>query len=258
MMNRDTMTAVTSTTTTVSKRRPWAVSLARRYARRQLRAKFDGVFVNGLEHARVVVGSRPVIFACNHVCWWDSFALIVLDEALGGGGHAVMDEANLRRLPFFGAIGAVPVARDGGARLRRQIDDASRLIKRPGASLWFFPQGRQRAAHLRPLDLLPGLRLFARHSGADVIPVSLSYLWREAPVPSVVVTLHPPVPAKQPDLLAAVEAAIVTGLDAHDYAVDQGLDPGTALLPPQPRKGPQDGRGARALARLASDRKDAR
>jgi len=257
MMNDATTSALT-TTTTVSQRRPWAVSLARRYARRQLRKNFDGVFVNGLEHARVVVGSRPVLFACNHVCWWDSFVLVAVDEALGGGGHAVMDEANLRRLPFFGALGAVPINRDGGARLRRQIDDASRLIKRPGASLWFFPQGRQRAAHLRPLDLLPGLRLLARHSGADVIPVSLSYPWREAPVPSVVVTLHPPIPAKQPDLLAAVEAAIVAGLDAHDHAVDGTVEPGTALLPPQARRGPQDGRGSRALARLMAGRGDAR
>jgi len=254
MMDSQAAPTTALTTTTASKRRPWVLSLARRYARRSLHASFDGVFVNGLDNARVVVGSRPVIFACNHVCWWDAFVLVVVDEALGGGGHAVMDEANLRRLPFFGALGAVPINRDGGARLRRQIDDASRLIKRPGSSLWFFPQGRQRAAHLRPLDLLPGLRLLARHSGADVIPVSLSYPWREAPVPSVVVTLHPPIPAKQPDLLVAVEAAIVSGLEAHDRAIDLAQDPGTALLPPQARKGAEDGRGARLLARLMSDR----
>ncbi len=249
---------VVSAAKTVSTRRPWVLSLARRYVRRRLGSYFDGVYVNGLDPARVVVGSRPVIFACNHVCWWDAFVLVALDEALGGGGHAVMDEVNLARLPFFGAIGAVPISRDGGARVRRQITDASKLIQRPGSSLWFFPQGRQRAAHLRPLEFLPGLRLLARHSGADVIPVSLSYPWREASTPAAVVTLHPPIDAKQADLLGAVEAAVCAGLDGHDRATDQGATPGAALLAQRASRSAQDGPGARLLARLMSSRGNTR
>ena len=247
-------TAMTTTmATTSSRQRPWVLRLARAYARRALRQRFDGVFVAGLDEARALIATRPVIFASNHVSWWDAFMLVTVDEALGGGGHAVMDEENLRRLPFFAALGAVPVDRSGGARLRRQLDGAAALVRAPGQSLWFFPQGRQRAAHLRPLGLLAGLRLIARRSGAVVVPVSLSYPWREAPAPSICVTLHAPIDGARKDLLDAVEAAIIAGLDAGDAALDAGTRPaGVELVPAPPQKGAQDGAGARLLARLLS------
>lgn len=240
-----------STTTAPSPRRPWFVALARRYVRRALRAKFDGVFVSGLPEARAAIAAQPLILAANHVCWWDAFVLVSLDEALGGGGHVVMDEDNLRRLPFFAALGAVPVTRDGGARVRRHLERAAGLVKAPGASLWFFPQGRQRAAHLRPLDFKPGLRLLARRSGADVMPVSLSYIWREAPLPSILVTFHAPVAARREDLLETVEHAVIGGLDAHDATIDAGgPPPGLEWSPPLPHNSADNGPGSRLLARL--------
>lgn len=242
----------TSSSTVRSPRRPWFLALARRYVRRTLRQKFDGVFISGLDEARAAIAARPMILAANHVCWWDAFVLVTLDEALGGGGHVVMDEQNLQRLPFFSALGAVPVTREGGARVRRHLERAAGLVKAPGSSLWFFPQGRQRAAHLRPLDFKPGLRVLARRSGADVLPVSLNYVWREAPVPTIVVTFHAPIPARSDDLLEAVEHVVVGGLDAQDAAVEANGPLGQEWSPAHPPQSAQNGPGSRLLARLLS------
>jgi 1-acyl-sn-glycerol-3-phosphate acyltransferase len=248
---------VSSTTSSVrSPRRPWFLALARRYVRRTVRQKFDGVFITGLNEARAAIAARPMILAANHVCWWDAFVLVTLDEALGGGGHVVMDEENLKRLPFFAALGAVPVTRDGGARVRRHLERAAGLVKAPGTSLWFFPQGRQRAAHLRPLDFKPGLRLLARRSGADVMPVSLSYVWREAPVPTILVTFHAPIAARSDDLLESVERVVVSGLEAQDTAVEENGPLGQAWLPAHPIQSAQNGPGSRLLARMLTSTGD--
>jgi 1-acyl-sn-glycerol-3-phosphate acyltransferase len=243
---------MSTSTTPPSPRRPWFIALVRRYVRRALRQKFDGLFITGLDEARAAIAARPVILAANHVCWWDAFVLVALDDALGGGGHVVMDELNLQRLPFFAALGAVPVTREGGARVRRHLERAAGLVKTPGTSLWFFPQGRQRAAHLRPLDFKAGLRLLARRSGADVLPVSLNYVWREAPVPTIVVTFHAPIAGRNDDLLEAVERAVVGGLDAQDAAVEASGSLGQQWSPPYPLQSAQNGPGSRLLARLLS------
>lgn len=240
------------TSTAPSPRRPWFLALARRYVRRTLRQKFDGVFIVGLDEARAAIARHPMILAANHVCWWDAFVLVALDEALGGGGHVVMDEQNLQQLPFFAALGAVPVTRDGGARVRRHLERAASLVKAPGTSLWFFPQGRQRAAHLRPLDFKPGLRLLARRSGADVLPVSLNYVWREAPVPTILVTFHAPIAARSDDLLEAVERVVVTGLEAQDAAVEANGLLGREWSPAHAPQSAQNGLGSRLLARALS------
>lgn len=230
-------------------KRPWALALARRYARRSLRRSFDGVFVHGLDDVIALTRQGPVIFAANHVCWWDAFALVLVDEACGTDGRVLMDEQNLARLPFFGAIGALPISTTGGARVRRQLADATATLKGPGRTLWIFPQGRQRAWHLRPLGFQPGLALLARRAGVPVIPVSLAYPWQEAPRPSLVLRFGPPVDGSD---VAAVEAAVAAGLDAIDAAVD-GRDlasQGTVLVPSTSPRGTEDGFFARLLRRL--------
>ena len=69
--------------------------------------RLDGLWVSGLDQARAALAGRPLIFAANHVAWWDVLLLLVLDEELDGVGWAVMDAENLRKLPFFGWVGAL-------------------------------------------------------------------------------------------------------------------------------------------------------
>jgi 1-acyl-sn-glycerol-3-phosphate acyltransferase len=234
-------------------RRPWALALARRYARYATRQRFDGVFVDGLDDVIARCAQGPVIFAANHVCWWDAFALVLVDAVCGTEGRVLMDEANLARLPFFKALGALPLSTTGGARVRRQLADAVDTLDRPGRTLWIFPQGRQRAWHLRPLGFAPGLALLARRAKVPVVPVSLAYPWRVAPKPSIVLRFGPAiVDVDHPSLVADVEHQVGAGLDAIDADIDAGAVPAAGtrvLVPPDTKRGAEDGLGARLLRR---------
>ncbi|MEI7905312.1 MAG: hypothetical protein WCI43_07860, partial [Candidatus Firestonebacteria bacterium] len=87
-------------------RRPAFLRITRPYARRRVARGLDGLWVHGLAGARAALADRPVVFAANHVAWWDPLVLLVLDEALGGVGWAVVDARSIRTLPFLGWLGA--------------------------------------------------------------------------------------------------------------------------------------------------------
>ena len=246
-------------------RRPAFLSVARAYARRRVSHGLDGLWVSGLDEARAALAGRPLIFAANHVAWWDTLLLLVLDEALGGVGWAVMDAENLRRLPFLGWVGALPLDRSSTSRSRQCLEASAALLDRPGRSLWIFPQGRQRPAHLRPLDLKPGLQVLHDTRPVDVVAVSLNYVFLETPNPAAVVRFAAPIPAAavgEQGLLPVVESTLLDGLAAIDAAAVAATDGRrarshprdplrgfTALLPPaHPPAG--EGLGERMLIAL--------
>ena len=220
--------------------------------------ELDGLWVSGLDDARAALGQRPLIFAANHVAWWDVLLLLLLDEALGGIGWAVMDAENLRALPFFGWVGALPLDRSSPERSRQCLEASADLLDRPGRSLWIFPQGRQRPAHLRPLDLKTGLRTLHGHNPVDVIAVSLNYVFLERDCPAAIVRFSAPLPSG-PEVLTTVERALLDGLADIDKAVIAATDerrarsrpgeplPGFAALVQPRRTGGQDGLGSRML-----------
>lgn len=197
----------------VPTRQPWAAAAFAAYARRRFARELDGLFVAGLAQARAQVQAGPVILAATHVTWWDPLVLLVLDEALGADGRALMDAENLQRLPFFGAVGAVPIHRNSSmSATRRDLAAAAALLDRPRRALWIFPQGRQRPASVRPLGLQPGIRLVARQAKVPVIPVALQYGWREGERPSVVAHFGAPLDGTHKRLLPQLEDALVAGL----------------------------------------------
>jgi len=230
----------------MSQRRFWVLSLARRYARRRARRELDGVWVAGLDEARALAAAGPVIFAATHVSWWDAFMVVLADTALGTTSHCLMDAENLARLPFFGWIGAIPIDRSGGSKARAGLRRAAELTAAPHAALWIFPQGRQRPAHLRPLGLQPGVELLARLCKAPVVPVSLSYQFREGERPAALLRFGAPLSGGG---LAELEGALIAGLDEIDSFVDQGpaAAPAFSALVSGPAAPSQDGLGARIL-----------
>lgn len=243
-------------------RRPRFLYYARRYARHRIGHGLDGLWVSGLDDCRSALAGRPLMFAANHVAWWDPLLLLVLDEALGGVGWAVMDAANLRKLPFLGWVGALPLDRSSPDHSRRCLEASAALLDRPGRSLWIFPQGRQRPAHLRPLDLKPGMQILHASAPVDVVAVSINYVFLEKDSPAAVVRFSPPMPGGEvagEALLPDVEAAMLDGLAAIDAAALAATDgrrvrshpqepfPGFIALVRPDKVAAQDGLGARLL-----------
>lgn len=252
-------------------RRPAFLAVARRYSRNRVGRSLDGLWVAGLREARDALAERPLIFAANHVAWWDTLLLLVLDEALGGVGWAVMDAGNLRTLPFLGWVGALPLDRSTPERSRHCLEASAALLDRPGRGLWIFPQGRQRPAHLRPLDLKQhGLQTLHARSPVDVVAVSLNYVFLERNRPAAVVRFSPPMSPAPENLLPSVERELLTGLDAIDTAAAAATDgrrarthprdplPGFEPLVRPARLVPQNGLGTRMLQALRQRGSDGR
>jgi 1-acyl-sn-glycerol-3-phosphate acyltransferase len=233
-------------------RRQAFLRLARRYTRRRLTRGLDGLWVSGLAEARAALAQRPLIFVANHVAWWDALLLLPLDAALGGTGWAVVDSRSLRSLPFLGWVGALPLDRSSPQRSRECLQSCADLLDRPGRGVWVFPQGRQRPAHLRPLDLKTGLGIMHARSPVDLVVVSINYVFLERSRPAAVVRFSEPIagaslaggdpaggsPAHGEGeagsaLLAAVESALLDGLDAIDVAVMAATDGRRARTHPQ-------------------------
>jgi hypothetical protein len=232
-------------------RREAFLRLARPYARRRVARGLDGLWVSGLAEARAALAQRPLIFVANHVAWWDALLLLPLDDALGGTGWAVMDSRNLRSLPFLGWVGALPLDRSSPQRSRECLQSCADLLDRPGRGVWVFPQGRQRPAHLRPLDLKTGLGIMHARRPVDLVVVSIDYVFLERSRPAAVVRFSEPIagatladggpdgggPAGEAEagsaLLAAVESALLDGLDAIDVAVMAATDGRRARTHPQ-------------------------
>jgi 1-acyl-sn-glycerol-3-phosphate acyltransferase len=231
-------------------KRPWALALARRYARFKGVRAFDGVHVDGLERARALLMEGPVLFAANHVCFWDAFVMVLVDEALHADGYVVMDRQNLARLSFFRALGALPLDRDSFVHARRDLERAVDVLNAKRRCLWIFPQGEQRPSHLRPLGFKPGVRLLAKRAQVPVVPVALSYVWHESPQPRVHVRFGPAVPAHDVDardLHRVLEERVTVELDAIDRAFLDKTPPESLLLAGR-SSSPESGFGARMLA----------
>lgn len=219
-------------------RRQAFLRVARRYVRRRLTRELDGVWVSGLAEARAALAQRPLIFVANHVAWWDALLLLPLDAALGGTGWAVVDSRSLRSLPFFGWVGALPLDRSSPQRSRECLQACADLLDRPGRGVWVFPQGRQRPAHLRPLDLKTGLGVMHARSPVDLVAVSINYVFLERSRPAAVVRFSAPIAGASltgaspvggdgetgAALLAAMESALLDGLDAIDVAAMAATD----------------------------------
>jgi 1-acyl-sn-glycerol-3-phosphate acyltransferase len=202
-----------------------------------LRRAFDGVYVSGLAEARRVVDGGPVIFAANHVSWWDAFAVVLLDRALGATSHCLMEAQNLARLPFFGWIGAVPIHRDDPRAAVADLRAAARLLAGPGDALWIFPQGRHRPAHLRPLGFERGVSLLAKMSGRPVVPVSITYGFRERPEMTLAIAFGAPLAAEEARSTETLELRVAAGLDRNDAFLVSGAGAYTALVDGRSRSG---------------------
>jgi len=228
------------------------LSVARPYVRRTLASELDGVLVRGLDRVVALTQARPLVLASTHVGYWDPLVVLMLDEALPGIGHVLMDAVSLARLPFFGSVGAIPVDRRDHARALVDLDQAAAMLDAPAQRMWIFPQGRHRPPHLRPLSLRPGVLRLVSASDAALVPVALTYAFRESPRPTCFVSFGEPIEASviASDGLGAIEAGIERELSVID-AVHEAHEASefTTLVASRVPK-PDDSIATKWLARL--------
>ncbi|MGC6510199.1 MAG: lysophospholipid acyltransferase family protein [Myxococcota bacterium] len=228
---------------------PWFKNLALRYVRKRVRNELDGLWVNGLETSKALCQDSPVIFAPNHVAWWDSMLLLCLEDALMSEGFAIMDQNNLKKLPFFKWLGAIGIQKSQPKQAIKDLRRAAEVLTGPRRSLWIFPQGYQRPSHLRPLKFKAGVVKLARWTQCPVVPVSIQYAYREAEVPSACFHFGSPLSHDEPELLTQLEHAVENGLSEIDRFLE-GENQFTPIIQPRPFRS-SEGLGARILAFLA-------
>lgn len=189
-------------------------SLFAAHVRGRVRARFSGLWVEGLATARAALAEGPLIVVANHACWWDPLVALLLSEALRADGRAMMDARNLRRLPFFRLLGAFGVdldaPRDGALALRY----AGRHLRGPGRLVWIFPQGRERPEDPRPLGFLGGsLALLRLAPQARVLPVAMRFSFLGQERPEIRVAIGAP---SRPTTLRELEEPVEALLDGLD------------------------------------------
>lgn len=119
----------------------------------QLLVKAAGVRVVLHDAERTQTG-EPLVYAANHVSWYDVFTLAsVLPR------YKFVAKSELFAIPLFGpaarAVGTIPIERDNRKEAFRAYDEAARRI-RAGASVVVFPEGtRGRDYPLRPFKKGP-------------------------------------------------------------------------------------------------------
>lgn len=195
-----------------------------------MRRAFGSLRVRGLEPVRALMREGPVLIVSNHTAWWDPLLVLVLTtRVLGVDAFAMMDAKNLRRLPFFGLVGAFGVDLDVPADGARAIRYAAKLLDGPGRVVWIFAQGRERPVTERPLGFRGGTAEIARVARrAVVVPVALRYEHGARPEPDAYVSFGAPLArtrATSRDAEAsrlAQEAAVTEELDALDAALRAG------------------------------------
>ncbi len=198
------------------------LKLFRMYLRRKFQSSFDGIYLSGLSEIQELAKTHSVVASANHVAWWDALLLVSAVEPIGIPSFALMDEDNLKKYPFFGWLGAIPLNRSGGIKVKRDIQYALQLLRSARCVVWMFPQGRQRAAHLRPLGIKSGIFSIIKRTDALHIPVSITYGYREAPNPTILMHFGEPLPTpeSQQDCINQLEARITAGLAKNDAALD--------------------------------------
>lgn len=173
------------------KRGPLAWAWAR-YLDAKVRGAFRGVWVRGELPAP---DERGLLVYCNHVGFWDGLMAHALSRAAGWDGYCAMEEQNLARYRFLRRAGAFSVRRGDPSSALETLRYARRLLQRPGAAVFIFPEGELRpaATDLGPLER--GVEVLARASGARCLPVALRYAFFEAERPDALLEVgaaHPP------------------------------------------------------------------
>ncbi len=175
-----------------------------------MRHRLDGVHIRGLEHV-ARLPDLPILLVANHVSWWDGFLLREVHRRTRPDAplHVVMLEEELRSVPIFRWMGAVPL---GPSRLAPRAllrDLRTRLERSPDALIGYFPQGRIWPSHRATLGFRRGAAWLAGQlAPVVVLPVGLHLEHLTRPGPAAFVSVGPPRVVRYSLDTADLEAAV--------------------------------------------------
>ncbi|MCM3747735.1 lysophospholipid acyltransferase family protein [Paenibacillus pasadenensis] len=173
-------------------------------------AHFDPVVQNIPSSAPVQRKQRlPVLYAANHVSWWDGLVLFQLTERLTRSDpYILMDERGLRQYPFFRRLGAFSVNRERPRDVLAALTYAEQRL-RSGCPVWIFPQGAITPPELS-VEAQNGIgQLLCRLGAAEVRPVTLHYVLGDHQKPAATVKAGRPLTLDWSGLSRAEAASLV-------------------------------------------------
>lgn len=222
------------------------------HAHRKICAHFSEVRTIDLELLSEAMVAGPVLLLPNHSAWWDPlWALSLLTHHLRADGYALMDAQNLRRLPFFGKVGAFGVDLADPADGARAIRYAAGLLDRPGRVVVIYPQGEEQPSRAPELRLRPGSALVQRLAkGAIPLAMGVRYEHLGQEKPSLWAGFESvEAGAGRAGMLSGQGRAIERALAKVDRAMSEH-DLARAPLLFRSSRGPGPGLASRALAAL--------
>ncbi len=205
-----------------ARKQPIFNALLRRWLTRVLRRRFHNVYVAGGEHLAALTQDGPVIGCVNHTNWWDGFVLYVFAHRhLPHEVYLAMEEANLRRYPFFTWMGVFGVDLRRTGHALPTLRYALSLLQGKRASkptlLWMFVQGKL-ARPNTPVEVKRGASFLAAQARAQLLPLVIRYEWLGESRPSIVIRVGGPM---SPDTETAEIGVTLNRMLAE---VDDSLD----------------------------------
>ncbi len=138
----------------------------------------------------------PVIFFANHSAWWDAHLAMVFNEQIWRrDAYVMVEDAQLRRYPFFRYMGAFSVSRTNPRAAAASMKYAARLLRaEPNRLMLIFPQGEIQANDLRPFKLFRGTGAIARESAPCLAyPLALRYEFIGEQKPDAFISIGSPI-----------------------------------------------------------------
>lgn len=172
----------------------WIEPVFSRINRSMLRRQFHGLYCSGLEQARSLDRSIPIILYGNHSCWWDGLIEFFLSrEVLGLDAYLMMEERQMQRYTFFRWIGAFSVNPGSARDAVRSLRYAAGLFTAPGRAVWIYPQGVMVPNDVRPLVFSTGVvRLLEMLPRVQIIAMAHRYEFLKDQRPDAFVAFAPP------------------------------------------------------------------
>lgn len=173
---------------------PWFLAWFARDAEKRIRRAFGEIRIQGLATLKEAAATSPVLVVTNHTSWWDPLVvLFVTNRLLDVTAFAMMDQRNLRRLPFFAKVGAFGVNLTDPSDGARGMRYAAKRLASPRSLVWIFPQGKEVSAISAPLAFHAGSAQIERLApGARVVPGAIRYVFGDRPEPSLWISFGEP------------------------------------------------------------------